>query len=447
MITARRTLVVGALVVAAILTARALTGSQPYRIAVVFTDAGQLIDGGQVQVAGRKVGTISGIDVTTDGRAKVELQIDDRSLVPLHEGTRVAIRTVGQAGIANRFVDLTPGDARAGTLANGTQLPAKQATGIVDLDQLLDSFDGPARANIRSLIKHSDQVFAGSGAADFNRMLVRVRPALSQVGALTGQLAADRRDLEDLISSSSTAARALASRRPDLQAAVTHTAQAMAAIADERAALSDTIARTPAFLTQANRTLADLDVSVTRLRPDLQALPATADAATRFLGDTTTALTTARPAVRALTHQAPGLRKVLAQLRPLSKPATAALASAQGSLHDAMPILSALRAYGPDFILGIFNGLAGVATGNYDATGHYARAEFVQSPQTLLGGAAVPLLSSRPLVPGIIDVRTKLLARCPGGSAPPAADGSSPWITKEAPCDPSDDVSAAVNRP
>src|SRR5581483_1146995 len=132
-------LAAGVLAVAIVIIASAGSG---YQIHAIFQDSGQLVTGAEVQVAGRAVGSVSGLSLTPGGQAEVTLALDGGSgLTPLHLGTRAIIRAVGQAGVDNRFVQLIPGPTSAPELPDGATLPSTQTNGIVDLDAVLDSFD------------------------------------------------------------------------------------------------------------------------------------------------------------------------------------------------------------------------------------------------------------------------------------------------------------------
>jgi hypothetical protein len=164
------------------------------------------------------------------------------------------------------------------------------------------------------------------------------------------------------------------------------------------------------------------------------------------LGQITATLPQATPVIGALRGELPGLEAALLGLRRISPVSITALHSAARALKVSRPIVRAIRFYGADLLIGVFNGLLGVATGNYDRWGHYVRAEFMEPYQSLLGGALGSLLS-RPLAPSLFSLRTRLLRRCPGGNAPPAPDGSSPWVPDPSICTPSQDVPDSVNTP
>jgi phospholipid/cholesterol/gamma-HCH transport system substrate-binding protein len=437
-----------ALAAALVLVAIVLfTSGDSYTLRAVFANAGGLVSGGEVRVEGRRVGKVTGIELTKTGQAMVELSIADDRVTPLPVGTRARIRAVGQAGVSNHYVDLAPGPVSPSELADGATLSVAQTDGIVSLDAILSSLDPPARSSIREVIKHSAEIYAGSGARYFNGMLRQFSPALQEIGDVSGQLASDKANLARLIDQAAVASTAVASRRPDLQSAVINTATTMRAIAAERNALSDALLRAPAMLRQSRATFDAAGTAVTELRPTLRDVPAAGGPLTTVLDHLPPALGRTTPVLRELVSQLPDLRRSLAGFVPMQRPTVAALRAASTALRGAAPIIGGLRPYGPDLILGIFNGLIGISTGPYDAAGHYVHLEFTQSPQFLIGGSSTPLYSSQPLVPGLFAVRTGLDARCPGANQPPAPDGSSPWVPDKSTCDPAQNTKGDINRP
>src|SRR6201990_1135894 len=109
--------------------------STTYRLR--FHDAGQLVKDDDVQVGGRRVGSVRAIRLTDDNQAEVEIAVGD-DFAPLHKGTTATIRATSLSGIANRYVALTPGANSRPKLPAGTLLRADSTTSIVDLDQLFD---------------------------------------------------------------------------------------------------------------------------------------------------------------------------------------------------------------------------------------------------------------------------------------------------------------------
>jgi phospholipid/cholesterol/gamma-HCH transport system substrate-binding protein len=446
LVTPARVLSVAALVIAVSLLVLLFSGGSGYTINARFVNASQLVRGDSVDLGGRAVGSVTGISVTPDGQANIVLSIDDSRVTPLHVGTTASIRAYGQAGVANHFVLLSLGPASAPRLADGAVLPTTQTASMVNYDAILDSFGAPQRSALQHLITESAQVYAGSGGRAFNEMLAKLNPAAAQLDGLTGELSGDRVAIANVIRTGSVSSTAIASRSADLTAAVANTAATMHALAQERGTLADALNRAPSVLDQARTTLAKAGTAVRALGPALREVPPAAAPVRRFLRLVDTTAPAATPVVTQLRHELPALRASLTGLVPLGRPAVRALKSAGGALDGARPIVQAARYYGSDLLLGVFQGLIGVAVANYDRWGHYARLEFAQPYQTLLGGPLSSLLA-KPLLPSLFDLRTRLLRRCPGGNAPPAPDGSSPWVLPSSICTASDDVPLSVDFP
>jgi phospholipid/cholesterol/gamma-HCH transport system substrate-binding protein len=86
-----------------------------------FRDAGQLVKDDDVQVGGRRVGSVRGIALTDDNEAEIKIAVD-RDFAPLHEGTTATIRATSLSGIANRYVALSPGANSRPALGAGSLL-------------------------------------------------------------------------------------------------------------------------------------------------------------------------------------------------------------------------------------------------------------------------------------------------------------------------------------
>jgi phospholipid/cholesterol/gamma-HCH transport system substrate-binding protein len=423
-----------------------LSGGPSYTLHAQLVDASGLVSGDSVELGGVDVGSVGNVGVTPNGLADATLSITDTAITPLHRGARITVRALGQAGLTNHYVALSPGPAAASVLPSGSVLPTTQSSGLVNYDEILDSFGPQQRSNLQLLLAHSDLIYAGSGAKFFSQMLAAFDPALVELNGFTGQLADDRAVIANVIHTGAVTASAIASRSPQLVTAIQNTATTLRAVASQNRALADDFARAPAVLQQASRTLADAGRAVNTLRPALSDVPPAAGPLTSFLGKLDTTLPAVLPVVSQLRGVLPDLRSTLLGLQTLKPIALEALGSAANALRAAKPIVTVFRYYGSDLLLGVFAGLAGLATANYDRWGHYARLEFTQPYQTSLGGPFSNLLST-PLLPSLFNLKTRLLRRCPGGNAPPAPDGSSPWVLPSSICTASQDVPLSVDFP
>src|SRR5215210_1935928 len=80
-------------------------GGGGYTVKAEFENANQLVKGNLVQLDGVAVGTVKGMEITPNGRAVIEMKIDEAH-APLHRGVHATVRQASQSGIANRYIDL-----------------------------------------------------------------------------------------------------------------------------------------------------------------------------------------------------------------------------------------------------------------------------------------------------------------------------------------------------
>jgi hypothetical protein len=100
---------VAVLVVAvAVVAALVLRSSASHDYVLYFQNAGQLVRDDDVQIGGRRIGSVREITLTRDNQARVRVEVEE-PYAPLHEGTRAVIRQTSLSGIANRYVALSPG--------------------------------------------------------------------------------------------------------------------------------------------------------------------------------------------------------------------------------------------------------------------------------------------------------------------------------------------------
>ncbi|MGE4426026.1 MAG: MlaD family protein [Solirubrobacteraceae bacterium] len=428
------------------------SGSAPYTVHARFQNAGQMVNGGLVQVAGVKIGTVKRVSLADSGEADVEMEVTDERFVPFRQGTRATIRSVGQATLTNRYVAISPAPNGAPEIPSGAVLHQEDTVGIVDLDAILSSVDPRSRRDIQRLFARADEVYAGSGAPAFNRMLAKLEPAMAEVDRLAAELVHDRDALRRLIQTGSAAARAVASRRPSLDRAVVGTATAFRAVADERVALGSALELAPAVLRQARGTVGEVARTASALRPTLRLVPPPQAELRLLLRRAPKALDRFTPVIRRVNELWSPLGTALDGVPPLGGPAVEALKALGPAAKDLVPILEGLRFYGTDALIGVVNGLLTIASGQYNELGHYVKLEFVQNIQTVvngaLGGALLGVTKiTGGLVPGVFNVTPPQMSRCPGGAVPPAPDGSNPWLPREGLCDPKQSMSALVNSP
>src|SRR5688572_20564818 len=108
-------LLVVAVAVAVVLATR--DGEEPYKVRAIFDNAGFVIPGEDVKVAGVKVGKIDSLDVTEDFKAVVVLDIQEKAYQDFRRDAECQIRP--QSLIGEKFVECEPTQARQ----SGAQAP------------------------------------------------------------------------------------------------------------------------------------------------------------------------------------------------------------------------------------------------------------------------------------------------------------------------------------
>jgi phospholipid/cholesterol/gamma-HCH transport system substrate-binding protein len=413
--------------------------STTYRLR--FQNAGQLVKDDDVQVGGRRIGSVRDITLTDDNQAEIEIAVD-RDFAPLHEGTTATIRATSLSGIANRYIALTPGPNSRPKLPSDALLTTDSTTSIVDLDQLFNTIDPATRKALQQFVQGNARWYVGRGA-QANQAAKYLDPALSSSRALVGEVAGDQDTFDAFLRTSSRTVGALAARRDDLANLVTNANTTAAAIGDENASLSRALGLLPDTLRRANTTFVNLRATL----DDLDVLVAASKPATKrlapFLEELRPLVRDARPTIADLSTliRRPGagndLIDLLDRAPRLEQVARPALKNTTQALKDSTPVLQFVRPYSADLVGWLRD--FGQGASNYDANGHFARIQpmfnaysFADNPT---GGTLTPIPPSQRLA----GLQTGFVRRCPGAASQPAADGSAPWrdVTGTLDCDPS----------
>lgn len=428
--TAARGVALGALLVAVVVVAVVLLGStSAHTYKLTFQNAGQLVNDDDVQVGGRRIGSIKKIELTDDNLAQITVEVEE-PYAPLHSGTTASIRQTSMSGVANRYIALTPGPNSSPKIADGGGLTVMSATSPVDLDQLFDTLDPETRKGLQQVIKGSATQYKGRGAVN-NRAARYFNPAISTARRLVSEVDRDEQALKDLIVYGAKTVTALAQRRNDIADLVTNANTTAGAIGDENVALSETLAVLPETLRKGNTTFVNLRATLDDLDKLTDAsLPATKNLA-KFLRQLRPLVANARPTIHDLRNLVtqPGTNNDLIdllnktpQLASLAKPA---FANSIAALRKTQPVVNFVRPYTPDLVGWLRD--FGQGGTSYDANGHYVRIQPIFNAYSFTDNPAGGTLRAIPGSQRFDGLQSGNLSRCPGAATQVAADGSNAW--------------------
>src|SRR3954447_21907945 len=276
--TAARGVALGALGVAVVVVAVILLrGGDQHTYNLVFQNAGQLVKDDDVQVGGRRVGSVRKIELTDNNQAQITIAVDN-DFAPLHEGTTAVIRATSLSGVANRYIALVPGANSNRELPDGDTLGTDKTTTPVDLDQLFNTLDPKTRKGLQQVIQGTAAQYQGQGP-NVQKAAKYFSPAISTSTELVRELNRDSQTFQDFIVNSSRTVTAIASRRDDLANLVSNSNTTAKAIGDQNVALARALGLLPGTLRQANTTfvnlratLDDLDVLAPAPKPATKTL-------------------------------------------------------------------------------------------------------------------------------------------------------------------------------
>jgi phospholipid/cholesterol/gamma-HCH transport system substrate-binding protein len=429
-----------ALVVAFVVWLLLFRGDGGTEYTLLFQNAGQLVRDDDVQVGGRRVGSVREIELTEDNQAAVKIAVQE-PYAPLREGTQAVIRLTSLSGIANRYVALTPGPGDAEELPEGATLSGESTTDVVDLDQIFNTLDERTRGDLADVIKGFAAQYEGKGE-EAGESAKYFNPLLSTSRRLVQQLTEDESALTRFLVNSSRAVTTIGERRNELADLVGNANATAAAIGDENAALARALGLLPTTLRRANTTfvnlratLDDLDVLVAASKP------ATEDLAP-FLRELRPLVRAARPTIRdlslAVRRSGPDndLVEATRKMPALQRAATPAFRDGREALVRLQPVLEFVRPYTPDLV-GWFRDF-GQGAANYDANGHFARIQPIFNAFQFADNPAGGLLTPVPPANRMDGVETGVIRRCPGAAIQRPADGSAPFTDGgDLDCDPS----------
>jgi phospholipid/cholesterol/gamma-HCH transport system substrate-binding protein len=436
---AKRGLVVGVVVLAAIAIALLLFGADNgYRVTADFVNAGQVVKGSEVRVSGATVGTVKEIEVSQQGTAEVTFSVDDEH-APLRQGTRAIIKPTSLSGIANRYVDLQLGPDDGQEIDDGGTIGADQTATAVELDQVFNLFDEETRGSLQDFVEGQATILRGRGK-ELREGVHYLNPALSTGSRLFGELTEDQALFERFLRDSGALLNTLASRREDLTGMVRNLNATFGALGRQQAALGESVENLPPFMRRANTTFVNLRSALNDVDPLVDASKPVVKRLGPFLEQARLFARDGEPTIRDLSRtirdegSSNDLIELVNSFPPLARTAMdtrtinggerrGAFPETAEAMRRAAPTIAFARPYTPDLV-GWMDDFS--TTGAYDALGNFSRA-WINLTEVLPPPAGGP------------PPKARQFRRCPGSAEEPAPDGSNVFSGEQAAaldCDP-----------
>ena len=395
-----------ALAAAAMVTTGAAEDGGDYKVRAIFDNAGFVIAGEDVKVAGVKVGKIDSMDVTRDFKAVVVLDIQDPAYQDFRTDAECQVRP--QSLIGERFVECTPTQARAadaepppalrkierGEGEGQYLLPVENTQKSVDLDLINNVMRLPYRQRLSLIVSELGTGLAGRGK-EVNQVIRRADPALKEVDEVLELLASQNKVLSDLARDSDTDLAPLAREREHVSSFIESSSEVAEATAERRADLEADIERLPRFLQELRPTMRRIGGLSDEMRPVLADLGDVAPDINRMLIELGPFSEAGIPALESLGEAGevgiPAMRDALPVTKDLRR--LAKVAKPVGTTAAAV-LESWKRGRGIERLLDyVFYQVA--AINGFDAFGHYLRARLILNTCSRYYTAPVDGCSSR----------------------------------------------------
>mgnify|MGYP001389388916 CR=1 FL=1 len=392
----RRLVAIAAIVLAALAVLVVGTGASSdggsYKVRAIFDNAGFLVPGEDVKVAGVVVGRIDALEVTRDKKAAVVLEITDPAFRNFRQDARCQIRY--QSLLGEKYVACEPTQPRgegeppapplrqiaAGPNKGQHLLPVERTSSPVDLDMLNNIMRLPERQRLALILNEFGTGLAGNGEK-LRAAIRRANPVLDAFDDLLSILADQNRVLAQLARDGDAALQPLAREARAIATFIDKAGETAAATAERGEELERNFELLPELLAELEPTMQRLEEFSRAATPVFADLRAAAPAINQLFEQLGPFTTAALPTLHTLGDAAEISRRALIAARPVISDIRG-LARATGPLARdlALGLKSLEREHGIARFMQTVLGFTGALNG-YDRVSHFLRTYlFIQAP-------------------------------------------------------------------
>jgi phospholipid/cholesterol/gamma-HCH transport system substrate-binding protein len=291
-----------------------------YRFHAYFPEATQLAQQADVRISGVPVGKVIAIKRGPDNTTDTTIELKAK-YAPIPKDVHAMLRTKTLLG--ETYVDLSPGNASKGMLAEGAALPHAAITSTVELDEIFRSFDKKTRAAFRTWMQSSSLAVAGRGP-DINAVFGNLPGLSASAEDLLRELNAQSGAVRQVVSSTGDVFDALSERQGQLRALVTESNRLFGVTAARNQDLAAIFRELPRFERESRITLPRLTEfgnvampTVKQLQPAATEMAPAFDALNRLSPEAKSFFSALGPAIDASKRAVPAFDRVATQLPPL----------------------------------------------------------------------------------------------------------------------------------
>jgi phospholipid/cholesterol/gamma-HCH transport system substrate-binding protein len=307
-------------------------------------------NGQEVRIAGVEVGDIRSASVTGDGKALVEMRIDNN--YPVYDNARVVLRP--KSPLNEMYIELNPGGPPAHKLPENGRLPVTNSQRPIQFDELFGKFDSDTRAALTGLLSESDVALAHA-PQDLPKGLREGSRVLGDLQPVTAELGKRRENLARLVTALSQISHATGRDDARLSRLAGSLHSTLGTVAGGDRSLDAALAQLPALSDklrsatgevgalsgQLDPTLDDvkqasgvLPGALGRFNKSVGALDRTVDFARPVLAKARPVVADLRPAIRDLNTSAGNLEPVTERLDPVTSGLLPYLTDLQGFVYN-----------------------------------------------------------------------------------------------------------------
>jgi phospholipid/cholesterol/gamma-HCH transport system substrate-binding protein len=209
----------------------------PIEVTATFDDVGDLVENHSVQVADVRVGSVTGIELTPDFKAKVTMSIKD---VHLPADAVAELRQTSLLG--EKFIELRPCDPSpahqdkgcqnggGGTLQSNTDIPPDRTKQAPELEFVAEQ----ATQLLGGVVSNDVAALVQTGSAGFGGRAEELRGLLDDLSTISATLADQTTNLQTIIDGLDQATTTIAADNPALDQLLVNLADTTTLLANNR---------------------------------------------------------------------------------------------------------------------------------------------------------------------------------------------------------------------